>query len=141
MRKSKSLIYMILTLLPCALLLLTLAHGLLADQTLSLDNFQFGSVTLTEVEEGIMIQYTENSITASILFAFIQPGQVIPGGTALSALFRSMQIISNAVGFSQIPAAVLIACVYLIYWVFLYFTSLLVDFMTLIPKLVERMMD
>lgn len=141
MRKSKSLIFIILTLLPCSLILITLAHGLLADQTLSLDNFQFGYVELVDVTEGIQISYTENSISSSILSAFIHPGQIFPDGSASFALFKSMKIVSQAVGFTQIPAAVVLACVYMIFWVFLYFVNFLVDFITLIPKLVERAFD
>lgn len=138
MRKSKSLIFIILTLLPCSLILITLAHGLLADQALSLDNFQFGYVDLEEVAEGIQISYTENSISSSILSAFFRSGVIFPDGTAAGALFGSMQIVSEAVGFNQIPAAVILACVYMIYFVFLYFVNFLVDFLTLVPKLVER---
>lgn len=138
MTKSKSLIYIILTLLPCVLILITLAHGLLADQPLSFNNFQFGYVVLEEVEEGIQISYTDNSICSSILSAFVKPGQIFLDGTAAAALFGSMQIVSEAVGFTQIPAAVILASFYMMYFVFLYFVNSLVDLITLVPKLVER---
>lgn len=138
MRKAKSLIFLILALLPCSILLLTIVQGLLSDQLLSLSNFSFGEVTLTALSDGIQIQFTDGSICSSILSSFLSSGQILTPGTAVYSLLSSILILSSSLGFSSIPPVIFIAVFYLIYWVFIYFISALVDLITLIPRLVER---
>ena len=138
MRFSKKIIFFILTLLPVYLLLITLVHGLLADQTLSVSNISFGSIDVTSSDSGLTISYPSDSVSGSILSSFFSSGSSFSEGSACYAFFNALDVISSSFGFSNVPSVIFISSLYFIYWAFLYFISLLTDLLLLPFKLIER---
>lgn len=138
MSKIRRTILFILALLPCAILILTVVQGVFSDQTLSLQTFSFGSVSFSETPDQITVSYSPDSIAESVLSGFFPGSLIVPSGTALYAFFHGYNMILSAFGFTQVSTVFMISSFYLIYYVALYYILFLVDFITAIPRLVER---
>lgn len=133
----KKTVLFVLSILPCMILVLIVVQGVFSED-LSLSSFTFGSVTFVETTDQITISYSSDSIAEAMLSGFFPSDYTVSSGTALYAFFHGYNMILNAIGFSTVSSIFIIASFYLLYYVAIYYIFLLVDFITIVPQLVER---
>ena len=136
----KKIVFTVLALLTIAPLLLMLISGIFNSE-FTLEQLRWGDCNIVYGPNNyISVTFNENSILHLLLGAFIRSGTTFRDGSVLHALFTGLYRINEALGWNVgIMPVVLISVYYLIYYVFLYFVNMLIDLITLIPRLCERL--
>lgn len=138
----KKIVFIVLALLPIAPLLLMLVSGIF-DSEFTIDQLKWGDCTISVgPNNAVSVSYSYNSIVELLLGAFIRSGTTFRAGSILQAIFFALFQINTALGWDYvIMPVVVISVFYLLYYVLLYFVNMLIDLITLIPRLCERLFN
>ena len=138
----KKAVFAILAFLPLAYFFLVFFSGIF-DADFSLSELSWGFTRLGYVsnspDSDIQFVYKPQSIVEMLLGGFVDSTIVVSPGSVMYAIFRFLLIFQETLGLPSEPfGVVMVATFYLLYYVVLYFVSMLIDLITLAPKLCER---
>lgn len=143
MYNFKKVVFTILAFLPLAYFFLVFFSGIF-DADFSLSELSWGFTRIGYVGDSpdadIQFVYKPQSIVEMLLGGFVDSTTVVSSGSVFYAIFRFLIMFQETLGMPYEPfGVVMVATFYLLYYVVLYFVSMLVDLLTLIPKLCERL--
>lgn len=128
MRDTRNIIFTIVALLPIAALLIFAVGNLGNNNGLQMP--AVGSVSVVNSDDGVTVSYPDSGLCEVVA------GAVFPAGeyTGVAASLLAVVPLLDGYGIPASSPAVLVSFIYLVYITILEFMSLIIDFITWIPR-------
>ena len=136
MKTVKKILMILLAILPVAVVIVYTISGMMTAQKPTLNDVRMGKVTIVDSSSHIYVECEQNTLSYYLITPWIPAGAKVTKGFT----FTMLQLLEKmqTAGLLTVNAYVVIAMIYLQYYIIIGLISIVLDLITLPVKLVER---